>query len=399
MVSGTHRRRTASTRPSRGAVWTGLFLLLALVAVVASRGLWSRALSSLLDLRPASVPQASVLWQVPCPAGSSIALNVAGQVLIVTSQAESASTSVDVAADGTVTTVTAVPGLPLTAAFYDPGFTQPPGGRAYSSADWRAVIVRQAQLTAAAADAAPEEQLVAGDAGSFAEEVYCLEAAGVGAAPDYVAPGAVVTAAYPWVDQAEIILGVYDPGGSADPEGSVVAVGSGGVKLWAHSLGPVPVHRVTGRPGTGLVAAATPEIVALLDGRGSLLWTRKLKAPAVDLAIQSHGGPVVVSSGSVLAYDRRGNLVWKKTSREPLRAVVCAGYRIAVAAGACVVVYDEDGLEKWSLVCSAGVLDVALDPTGKLAAALLESGTLVLARGPGVTPVGATPVAGEGCRP
>ena len=398
MVSGAHRRRTASTRPSRGAVWSGLFLLLALVAVVASRGLWSRALSNLLNLGPASVPQASVLWQAPCPAGSSIALSAAGQVLVVTSLAESASTSVAVAADGTVTTVTSVPGLPLTAAFYDPGFTEPPGGRAYSAADWRAVIVRQAQLPAAAADAAPGEQLAAGGAGIFAEEVYCLETAGVGA-PVYVATGAVVTAACPWVDQAELILGVYDPGGSADPEGSVVAVGSGGVKLWAHSMGPVPVHRVTGRPGTGFVAAATPESVALLDGRGSLLWTRKLKTPAVDLAIQSHGGPVVVTSGAILAFARRGNLVWKKTSKEPLRAVACAGYRIAVAAGASVVVYDEDGLEKWSLACSAGVLDVGLDPTGKLAAALLESGTLVLARGPGVAPVGATPVAGEGCRP
>lgn len=382
MVAGAHRRQRPSPRPSRGAVWTGLFLLLAIVAVVSSRQLWSGLAASLFNLGPGSVPQATVLWRATCPPEATCALGSAGKVLLVTTTQSgdgvAAETSLTLAVNGETTAILTEPGIPLAAGFYDSGLAEPPGGPAYTADDWRVVVARS--MRGGTVEGAGSAQ----NGGLLAEDVLCLESGG-GRSVAYSAGDAVVTSAYPWVDEANVLVGLGVPDASGNLEGKLLAVSAGGEAFWARSVGRAPVHRVAARPGTGFVAAATPKSVALFDSHGNLLWSRSLKTPITDLAIQSHGGPAVIAGRTLLVYDRRGNLTWRKEGRTPLKAVVCAADRIAVASGDGVWVYDEDGMEKWGLACSASPSSLALDPTARLVAVVLESGTLVVAQAPGAT--------------
>ncbi len=450
LVVGSHRRQRSSPRPGRGIVWIGFFLLLAVIAVLASRGLWSGFVADLLNLGPQSAPQASILWQAPCSPGSLCTVNSDGGVLLVSPGGAGDGQggkpiNLAEASDGAVVAIAKLDTPVLAAGYFDPGLGSLPSHRPYGTGDWRVVSVRvkggagaDAGVAGAGADSAEAgaggAETGAGGAGAGADGAE-TGAGGAGAGTDGAETGAggagagagspeaaggedgdvpsdgrpallredvlrlepvggedvvfrstdaVATAACAWADEAEVVLGLYSLGRSGDPEGVVLAVGAGGETLWSHAVGPDPVHRVVARPGTGFVAAATPSVLALFDSHGNLLWSKSMRTPITDLALQSRGGPAIIAGGSLLVYDRRGNLIWRKQTRAPLRAVACAAERIAVATDTGVAVYDEDGLERWSLACASAPTDVALDPGGDLLATVLDTGTLVLARGPGV---------------
>lgn len=383
---GSHRRQRSSPRPGRGAAWVGLFLLLAVVAVLASRGLWSGFVADLLNLGPQSAPQGTLVWQATCAPGSTCAVGQGNRVLVVSPAAADgqSATAVAEAAGGTVTGIMSLESTVLDAAYYDPALTEPVGGGTYGAGDWRILTVREAA-------AQPGGSGVSGDSGSaetagppfITEEVLRLEPASA-AKPVYLSTDAIVTSACGWVDEALAVIGLFDPGLKGDPRGMVVAVGGGGEVLWSRTVGRDPVHRVVARPGTGLIAAASPNTLALLDSHGNLLWSKTMRTEITDLALGSRGGPVAVCGKTLVVYDRRGNLVWRKQASGPLRAVACAADRIAVATPDGAAVYDEDGLERWSFPSSAPT-DLDLDPSGDVLALVLETGTLVLARAPGGT--------------
>lgn len=389
---GTHRRQRSTSPAARGAAWVGLFLLLAAVAVLASRGLWGDLVAELLHLGSQSAPQGSVLWQAPCPPGSLLSVSADGRVLLAFPTSGGADTAASAATPrariaevsaGVTTVIGDVDGSVLAVSYYD---RSPPATAAAAAVaggagggpapgEWRAIVVRDMVPTA------PDQPVLL-------EEEVSRPGPGLGAAVLYRASGTVITAGHPWVDDALALLGAYDPSAGAEGKGSVLAVDDGGRVLWSRAVGPGPVHRLTARSGTGYVAAATPRLVALLDNRGNLLWSKTFREKVTDLALGSRGGPVVITGGELSVYDRRGNLIWRKRSREPLRAVACAAERIAVADAGGLVVYDEDGLERWSLACASAPVDLALAPTGDLAAVVLETGTLVLAGAPGAAPAG-----------
>ncbi len=379
LVVGSHRRQRSS-RSGHGAVWAGIFLLLAAVAAVASRGLWSGLFAGLFGLGPETAPQAKVLWQAPCAQGATCSVGSDGRVLLVSTPAPAQAgetgaaepaTRLDVAEAGSVRAVLERPATALTLDFFDPALAEPPGDRSYTASDWRLVTVKPGEAT--------------GTPALVREEVSCVETGGV-TTQAYASDQAVVTAACAWVDEANLLLGVYRTSGPDAGTGCAVAVDVAGKELWSRPVGDGPVHRVTARPGTGLVAAATPRVLALLDSHGNLLWSKKLRQDITDLGLQSHGGPAVIAGGVLLAYDRRGNLIWRKEGQEPFRALACAGDRIAVAGASGVSVFDEDGLERWSLATASRAVCVALDAEAGYLAVVLDSGTLVLAERPGVRP-------------
>jgi len=178
-------------------------------------------------------------------------------------------------------------------------------------------------------------------------------------------------------------VALYRPGSSGQPQSRVVAVGGAGQEVWSREAGREPVHRLATGTGTGFVAVATPRGLLFLDGRGNLLWSKTFRAPVSDVAIQSHGGPALIVGGKLESYDRRGNLLWRKEADSPMRALDCAAGRLAVTTDGGVKVYDEDGLERWTLATAAPAQRVALDPTGNLVAVTLEPGTVVVASAPG----------------
>ncbi len=353
-------------------MWAGLFLLLAVLAVLASRGLWSGLVADLLGFGPDSAPQGTILWQTSCVPGTVSSVNSAGKVLLVSPAqggdgAAAGPSTLAVAAEGAVTLVATISEAVLAAGYFDPALGTLPSGKSYGADDWRVATVRSD----------PPE-----DDGLLREEVGLTEP-GTGPALVYSVADAVVTSACAWADDAELLLGLFRPGLKGEPKAEVMAVGPGSEALWSRELGPAAVHRLVARPGTGFVAAATPKTLALLDSRGNLLWSKTLRTPITDLGLQSRGGPVVISGGTLLVYDRRGNLIWRKRSRTPLLALDCSADRIAVAMATGVAVYDEDGLERWRLATATAPTEVDLDPDGELLSVVLGSGSLVVARAPG----------------
>jgi hypothetical protein len=376
-VAGTHRRHRPSPRPGRGPVWIGLFLLLAVVALAISQDLWTDLARNLIGTERRPVPQGAILWQAQCPSGAIVSVNSWGVLLLAhhsggeEGQARKVTFRRLTARDNTVLAVSE--GSPVAVAFRNREAAPPDEAADPAGEEWRGVVVR------------PLADGPAGAPGGFpgpAEQIIWV-GQDSGAAEAYVSHGAVVTAAYPWVEGARAVFGLYYPDMGTGPQSAVVAVGEAGQELWTRAIDRLPVHRVVSRPGSGFIAAATPGTVALLDSRGNLLWSKTIRSKVTDVALQSHGGPAVISGRRLLVYDRRGNLLWRKDAEDPLKAVACAGNRIAVAHGARVVVYDEEGLARWSLTCPEAAVEIALDAEAGLVAVVLESGAVIVARAPG----------------
>lgn len=408
---GAHRRQRSSLRPGRGAIWTGLFLLLSTVAVLASRNLWPGVAENLLGLGPPSPPQASIVWQAETLADAMCSVNAAGDVLLASPGGKAADggatrpTAVGLASAGKTTLLFTSPASLLAAAFYCPVAVETPEGMTRTSSDWRVILaggagkaggetsgssgVESGVATGRASSepgdtAGSNSSDGSGEGGFLIEEALAVEPGGQ-PVPVFRAKGSVITAAAAWADGASLLLGLYAPAVAGDAEGRVIAVGSSGEELWSHAVGTSPVHRLATRPGTGFVAATTPNSVTLFDSHGNLLWTRTLRAGIIAVAVQSHGGPAVIADGKLWVYDRRGNLVWRKQAASPMTSLATGGNRIAVAAGREVIAYDEDGLERWSLTCAATPTALSLDPEAVTVAAVLDSGRVIVARVPGGT--------------
>jgi len=370
---GAHRRRRPPPRSGRGVVWTGLFLLLAVVATVVSRNLWPDLVEELLGTVRVSTPPGLVLWEAECPDAGLISVDSGGRVLVVP-QRGGAVLLLDRGSPEKL-------GLPLPGTVLAVSVKGPPAGALAEEgpppAVWRVVMA----APAGGADTFLSERLFWHDIASSGAEVPPAEGS-------LVTQDEAVTAACGEVDGAEVAAGLYEPGLSGDPRGSVIAVGAAGQRLWSRVLGDQPVHRVAGRERSGFVAAATPERVFFLDTRGNLLWSKSFKEGVTDVALQSHGGPAVASGELLASYDRRGNLLWRKRFESPVRFVASAGGFIAAAWGREVLVFDEEGVERWSVSAEARPTAVALDPTGKVAAILLDSGRLLVTQAPGTSAVG-----------
>lgn len=371
-VVGTHRRQRSSPRSGRGAVWAGLFLLLVIFALIISRDLWAGLFEILLGRGPRPVPQAAVDWESECPAGVHLALTPSGVALLAYPTSGDRpdgspgvpTASIALVSGGTYSTRLSRPGSPVGVAFRPPDLSGT--GTAPAEAEWVVVLARSWDE----APGQPGERAVAVAPGGGERDIYAL-------------PGAVVTVARGWFDGAGFIVAFYFAGVASPAQGLIVAVGDAGQELWSRVVDSLPVHRVAVRSGVPFVAAATPNTLALLDARGNLLWSKTIRGGISDIALQSHGGPAVVAGGKLFVYDRRGNLLWKKTGAAMV-SVACAAKRIAVAGPDGVMVYDEDGLEKWSLACPSPALDVELDWEAGLVAVVLDSGRLVVARAPGL---------------
>ncbi len=370
---GAHRRQRPSPRSGRGAVWTGLFLLLLVVAAAVSRDLWADLGGGLLGLGGQALPQGRVLWRAEVPAGALFCLDSSGTAYLAYEPPGGAAPAprtrvVAVSASGSEKSLVDASGSPLAL-----GFEEFPAGEADGESppacSLRVVLVR-------AADGAP-----------VSEELLWLEplGSGDGAEVAHRTERAVVTSAAAHADGPSVVAGLYvsDPAGEGVAEGRVIALGPGGQELWAAKMDRRPVHRVAARPGTGFIAAATPERVTLFDSQGHLLWSKRFRSGVTDLALQSHGGPAVVSAGRLLSLDRRGNLVWRKEAETGITALSCAADRIAVAIGGGVVVYDENGLARWWVPCDGSPVEVSLSPCGRLVAVVVDSGTLLVAEAPG----------------
>ena len=379
-VAGAHRRQRPSPRSGRGAVWIGLFLLLAVVALAVSQDLWSEVARGLLSTERRPVPQGTVLWQAPCPVDALVSVNSWGVLLLAYREEGATHHSSRVtlrqvtARDETVLAVDIE--RPLALAFRNREAASPDEAPLDGAEDWRAIVIRPLVLSGGDASrgfSGPAEQLISLGPDSDQTEAY-------------ISQGAVATAAYLWADGFRAVLGLYQPDLGSGSRSIVVAVDDSGREQWSRLIDRLPLHRVVSRPGSGFIAAASPEVFALLDVRGNLLWTKNMRSKVVDLALQSHGGPAVISGRRLLVYDRRGNLLWKKDADELLTAVACAGQRIAVAHGATVAVYDEEGLLRWSLTFSSKVVNLELDAEASLAAVLLDTGNVVVTRAPGGAP-------------
>jgi len=351
-------------------VWTGLFILLAAGGIVLTRGLWAGALAALLNVRAEDIPQADIVWTCPGPAGSLCAVSPSGRVLLVgppPNAGDGTLTGVTVIEAGRPSPVASFEGLGLEVSFFPSGFQAPPGGRAYTPEDWRLLVARTPPT----------------DTRSWlTDEVICIETGGKVVATCKVA-GAVVTAACAWVDEADILLGLFEPAADPDERSRVIALAPDGTELWSRCLGSAPAHRLAARPGTGFVAAATLDTVALLDSHGTRLWAVTLRTSVTDMALGSRGVIAVATDTTLLAYDRRGNLMWRKRFPSTVRATAAAGGFVAAATDRGVTVYDEDGLAKWHLTCAASPRDIAFDQSGRFLAVVCESGVVILARAPG----------------
>ncbi len=450
MVAGAHRRhRPPGPRPARGAAWAGFFLLLAAIAVVASKNLWSGFGAGLLGFGSGEAPQGSVVWQASCSPTSVCSLASGGEVLIAEVSPDNGDAGPSVTlrqvVAGRATTILSAEGSLLAASHSEPGFVLRDGSPVDAGL-WRVVLARARKAEEAGGAEAAVEQGGAGgqgrvggagaaDAGSgsasspegasaasasqgaalaeggaspgqsagppaedgssnfLLEEAAWLDETGARGASR--TSGGVLTAGLAWLDDATIAAAIYCPKGASAAEGVVMAIGPDGSVLWTHDVGHAPVHRLASRSGTGLIAAATPGSLALLDGGGNLLWSKSMRDKIIDLGLQSHGGPAVIAGDRLLSYDRRGNLLWRKNIG-PARALACLGDRIAVATVKEIVVYDEDGLERWSLACAAAPTDLAIDPGGAFVAVVLDSGTLILAQAPGQAATGTRAVGSRG---
>jgi hypothetical protein len=346
--------------------------VLLVVAAAVSRNLWTDLAGGLLGLGRQPLPHGEVLWRAEVPVGALFCLDSSGTAYLAYeppggTAAASGTRVLAVSASGSGESLLDAPGSPLALGLEEvaaEGAGDPPPSRSL-----RVVLVRPA-------DGAP-----------VCEELLWLEAFGLGGGAEvaYRTDRAVVTSAAAHADGPSVVAGLYvpDPAGDGVAEGRVIALGPGGQELWAVTMDRHPVHRVAARPGTGFIAAATPERVALFDSRGHLLWSKRFPSGVTDLALQSHGGPAVVSVGRLLSLDRRGNLVWRKEAEAGIMALSCAADRIAVATGGGVVVYDENGLARWWVPCDGSPVEVSLSPCGRLVAVVVDSETLVVARAPG----------------
>ncbi len=373
---GAHRRQRPSPRSGRGAVWTGLFLLLLVVAAAVSRDLWADLAGGLLGLGRQALPQGRVLWTAEVAAGALFCLDSSGTAYLAYEPPGGAPPAprtrvVAVSASGSEESLADVSGSPLALGLEE--VEEVPAGET----DGESPPTRSLRVV-----------LVGTGGGDLvSEELLWLEplGSGDGAEVAHRTERAVVTSAAAHADGPSVVAGLYvpDPAGEGVPEGRVIALGPAGQELWAAKMDRRPVHRVAARPGTGFIAAATPERVTLFDSQGHLLWSKRFRSGVTDLALQSHGGPAVVSAGRLLSLDRRGNLVWRKEAETGITALSCAADRIAVAAGDGVVVYDENGLARWWVPCDGSPVEVSLSPCGRLVAVVVDSGTLLVAEAPG----------------
>lgn len=362
-------------------VWVGVFLLLATVAVVGSRELWLSRVRELLGIGVGSVPQAEIVWKVDL-APSPLIITVSDGCVLAVCRAAPGETAgddtgpaattqvVQLGRDGTAAVLSTMPGTPLALEWHSQE-TGATGDAADSgSADWWAGTATWAPV---------------GDdpAGPFAETLVWVR--GSSSAAAFSTP-AVITAAALSGPADVTLVAVFHPAAEQESSAALVAVGAAGEELWSTTTGSDPVHRIAAEQAAGagsFVAVASPRELMFLDGRGQLLWTRSQRHPIIDIDIQSHGGPVLGVGGELLSYDRRGNLLWRKEVGESVTALDCSGGRIAAASGTLVAVFDEDGLERWNLVCAAPVVGLALGPTGDALGVSVASGQLIVARAPG----------------
>jgi hypothetical protein len=352
------------------------------VAVLASRGLGPGLLDAVLNLKPDSVPEAAPIWQAESPGAFACSVDSAGRVLVLSKGSGGApqpgTVTVSVVTAGTGTVALSVAGSLLAAGFRDSSLVLAPDGDPVEADEWHLVL--------------------ASPAGFLSDDVMCLDEAGTEVAR-FRTDGEIATSGCCWADESSMVIGLYRPASSEQKQGAVVAIGADGHELWRRSMGKEPVHRVASRPGTGFIAAAGPGLVVLLDSHGNLLWSKDIRAPVADIAVQSHGGPAVSAGNDLLVYDRRGNLVWRKRGSSPIIDLDCSAKRIAVARPDEVIVFDEDGMERWRLTCQEAPVSVDLDPEGLRVAAVLESGVVLLAQAPGSAPDSASSVSGVGRAP
>jgi len=397
MTAGAHRRRRPAPRSGRGVVWTGLFLLLALVATVASRDLWPELIEDLLGAARRSTPPGLILWRTHCPAGTVAAVDGSGSVLVIPAAGDGP--ALLLSAESRDEVPLPADGTPLAVAVRESQAAVPSSEPGAPPSVWRVVVAAAApgerDGTGSGQDAASTEGTSAGagreGGGTFLWERISWHDMVIDPAAPAVGGGALdtcgetATSASASVDGAEIAVGLYVPDATDEPRGVVVAVGPAGQRLWSRTVGDRPVHRVAGRPRTGFIAAAACDRVTFLDTRGNVLWSTSFRGGVTDLALQGHGGPAVLTGDRLVVLDRRGNLLWRKKFETPVRALACAGERIAVAWGHEVLVFDEEGMERWSISADASVLRVVLGPAGEVAAVFLESGDLMVVCAPGTS--------------
>lgn len=369
-------------------VWVGLFLLLASVAVVSSRDLWLSRLGDLLGAGGGNVPQAEVLWKAELPPSPLVAL--ADDFALV---AGPSTTGGDAAGGfgptgsrlafttrgGPPETVLAVTGTPLTLELRAQARETTPGAAGTSSDWWLGVAV----VTQAGSEPGGHAENLVWHCGTA---IAGNAVSGTSPPAGYTTNAAVITAAALSGATDLSFIAIFEPGSGGEPCSTLLAIGPAGEERWARRIGTQPVHRIAASKTVGagdFTAVATPRQLLLLDGRGSLLWTRDQRKTIIDIGLQSHGGPVLAVAGELLSYDRRGNLLWRKDIGDTITALDCAAGRIAAATGPTLTVFDEDGLERWSLTCAQPIAGLALGPSGASVAVSVTSGQLVVAAAPG----------------
>ncbi|MBO6757044.1 MAG: PQQ-binding-like beta-propeller repeat protein [Roseibium sp.] len=181
------------------------------------------------------------------------------------------------------------------------------------------------------------------------------------------------------------------------PDGEVVALSSGGARLWTRSLRPEDERDVAPGGGVALsggrVYAATGygQVVSLDAGNGQPVWTADLNGPARGAPVAGAGHVFVVTqSNEVYALNQEdGSIAWSYIGIEETAGLLSAanpavsGDRVIVpfSSGEIMALDIKTGEPIWIDGVSRGLRTLALSGLADVSASPVISGTTVYATG------------------
>ncbi len=357
------RRTGLMDRSSTGTVVAGLFLVLALAGLVGLRLLGPQAGPG--RRAPGEITP-DLVWERPLAPGTRGGFTPAGLILLIEPRSS-----------GTGLRVMDVEGhLLATRDLGDADFCLPAGGREAVTAYF--LLRARPRQTADA---------------PYGETVR-LETPGGSCRWQYAVPGGVVLAAASTTDAGRSVLAVLQLDRDR-PEGHLHLLDAAGELTARFNLEAGAIHRlVLGAEGYR-VAAADPRALHYLDAGSGRLWTRIPRGELRDVALLSHGGPVVLTAVSLQAYDGHGRLLWSRLLEAPGLALATFPGGLIASTRAGLTAYREDGRRLWNWPGAPAARSVSLCPDGTSLLVVDEAGTVSLHRLPGTAGAGIATAFGE----
>lgn len=148
---------------------------------------------------------------------------------------------------------------------------------------------------------------------------------------------------------------------------------------WEYSAGKAPLLCLTFNNDASLLAAASDREVSGFSPQGERLWLTRLSG-AAGLAFTGRNDAVVLTDqGELAAFDRKGKRVWTRTlSGQPILLAPSPGGDVLAATTAGVIGMRADGNTAWVAAPDAAIRRVALSPSGARVAVVTADNTLLV---------------------